>query len=38
MLYSHTVPIDNQFAERIRTALTDVGAVKEVKMFEGTRK
>jgi TfoX/Sxy family transcriptional regulator of competence genes len=35
MWYSHTVPIDEKLAETIRAALTDVGAVKEVKMFGG---
>jgi TfoX/Sxy family transcriptional regulator of competence genes len=35
MLYSHTVPIDEKLTETILTALTDVRAVKEVKMFGG---
>ena len=29
------MPIDEKLAETIRTALTDAGAVKEVKMFGG---
>lgn len=35
MLYSHTVPIDDTLAESIRAALTNIGAVTEVKMFGG---
>jgi TfoX/Sxy family transcriptional regulator of competence genes len=35
MWYSQPVPIDDKLAESIRTALTDVAAVTEVKMFGG---